>query len=176
MSVPASPVWTTVPVKMASTVTAVTAFQASPGNTVKPVIILLLKSHDIAMIWKHFLHYWNFVRGIPPVTDGSPSEMANWNVDVVNSNKLLNKQWCFGWFQTTKRSCDSIAKNPCSIWHPSSDKVKLRAYRRRFKRNRYFFSHKMFNRLRPIQNDRRFPDDIFKCIFLKENAWISIKI
>ena len=30
--------------------------------------------------------------------------------------------------------------------------------------------------LRPRQNGRHFPDDIFKCIFLNENAWILIKI
>ena len=33
-----------------------------------------------------------------------------------------------------------------------------------------------FNTLRPRQNDRHFPDDIFKCIFLNENVKISIKI
>ena len=32
------------------------------------------------------------------------------------------------------------------------------------------------NTLRPRQDGRRFPDDIFKCIFFNENAWISIKI
>ena len=32
------------------------------------------------------------------------------------------------------------------------------------------------NTLRPRQNGRHFPDDIFKCIFLNENIWISIKI
>ena len=32
------------------------------------------------------------------------------------------------------------------------------------------------NILRPKQNSRHFPDDIFKCIFLNENAWISHKI
>ena len=32
------------------------------------------------------------------------------------------------------------------------------------------------NTLRPIQDDRHFPNDIFKCIFLTENAWILIKI
>ena len=32
------------------------------------------------------------------------------------------------------------------------------------------------NTLRPRQNRRHFADDIFKCIFLKENAWISLKI
>ena len=33
-----------------------------------------------------------------------------------------------------------------------------------------------FNSLRPRQNGRYFPDDIFKCIFLNENVRISIKI
>ena len=33
-----------------------------------------------------------------------------------------------------------------------------------------------FNTLRPRQNDCRFADDIFKCIVLNENVWISIKI
>ena len=32
------------------------------------------------------------------------------------------------------------------------------------------------NILRPRQNGRHFPDDIFKWIFLKENVWISINI
>ena len=34
----------------------------------------------------------------------------------------------------------------------------------------------LVNTLRPSQNGRHFPDDIFKCTFLNENAWISIKI
>ena len=33
-----------------------------------------------------------------------------------------------------------------------------------------------FNTLRPRQNGRHFADDIFKCIFLNEIAWIPIKI
>ena len=41
-------------------------------------------------------------------------------------------------------------------------------------------SHKwplsMFNTLRLRQNGRHFADDIFKCIFLNENIWISINI
>ena len=32
------------------------------------------------------------------------------------------------------------------------------------------------NTLRPRQNGRHFPDDIFNCIFLNENAWISNNI
>ena len=34
----------------------------------------------------------------------------------------------------------------------------------------------LFNTLRPRQNGRQFPGDIFKCIFLTENVIISIKI
>ena len=34
----------------------------------------------------------------------------------------------------------------------------------------------MVNTLRPRQNGRRFPDDIFKWIFLNENVLISVKI
>ena len=35
---------------------------------------------------------------------------------------------------------------------------------------------RLLNTLRPRQNGRNFPDDIFKCIFLNENVWISINI
>ena len=34
----------------------------------------------------------------------------------------------------------------------------------------------VLNTLRPRQNGRHFPDDIFKWIFLNENVFISIKI
>ena len=34
----------------------------------------------------------------------------------------------------------------------------------------------LFNTLRPRKNGRRFTEDVFKCIFLNENAWISLKI
>ena len=33
-----------------------------------------------------------------------------------------------------------------------------------------------FNTLRPRQNGHRFPDDIFKRIFMNENIWVSIKV
>ena len=34
----------------------------------------------------------------------------------------------------------------------------------------------LLNTLRPRQNCHHFADDIFKCIFLNENVWISLKI
>ena len=36
--------------------------------------------------------------------------------------------------------------------------------------------HWCLNTLRPRQNGRHFPDYIFKCIFLNENVWLSLKI
>ena len=36
--------------------------------------------------------------------------------------------------------------------------------------------HVWFNTLRWRQNGRHFADDIFRCIFLNDNVWISIKI
>ena len=42
--------------------------------------------------------------------------------------------------------------------------------------NRLFAGPPSINAMRPKQNDRHFPDDIFKWIFVNENAQISIKI
>ena len=36
--------------------------------------------------------------------------------------------------------------------------------------------HQSLNRLRSRQNCRSFSDDIFNCIFLNENVWISLKV
>ena len=41
---------------------------------------------------------------------------------------------------------------------------------------RYWVNLGPVNTLRPRQNGRHFPDDIFKRIFLNENVWISLKI
>ena len=37
-------------------------------------------------------------------------------------------------------------------------------------------THLLFNTLRPRQDGRHFADDIFKCVFLNEDIWISINI
>ena len=36
--------------------------------------------------------------------------------------------------------------------------------------------YSLLNAVRSRQNSRHFPNDIFKCIFLNENVWISIKV
>ena len=40
----------------------------------------------------------------------------------------------------------------------------------------YMWTLQFFNTLRPRQNGRHFPDNIFKYIFLYENIWITINI
>ena len=40
----------------------------------------------------------------------------------------------------------------------------------------YYDGYLSLTTLRPIQNGRHFPDDIFKCIFFNENVQISIMI
>ena len=45
-----------------------------------------------------------------------------------------------------------------------------------FDTSKYDDELKELNTLRPRQNGRLFTDDIFKCVLLNENAWISIKI
>ena len=43
-------------------------------------------------------------------------------------------------------------------------------------KHRKALANSCVNTLRPRQNGRRFPNDIFKRIFMNENIWISIKI
>ena len=38
------------------------------------------------------------------------------------------------------------------------------------------YRYTLFSVLRPRQNGRHFPNDIFKCLFLNKNVWISVKI
>ena len=37
-------------------------------------------------------------------------------------------------------------------------------------------TNKFINTLRPTQNGRRLPDGTFRCTFLNENIWVSVKI
>ena len=41
--------------------------------------------------------------------------------------------------------------------------------------NPAYYGIQSFNTLKPKQDGRHFTDDIFKCIFFKENVWIPIK-
>ena len=58
----------------------------------------------------------------------------------------------------------SVAHRECSGWFSMAHETSYRKI------------SQGLNTLRPRQNGRYFPDDIFECIFLKENVWIPIKI
>ena len=70
-----------------------------------------LPAHDDVIIWKHFLHYWPFVRGIPaqrPVTRG---------FDVffdLRLNQQLSTRWRRWWFETPSWSL----WRHCNAWLP----------------------------------------------------------
>ena len=87
-----------------------------------------------------------------------------WHVYIMTlscpnfNNSGLNEptfKFVHGWV-IASRSCIDVITYPCSNLHA--------------------VSANLINTLRPRQNGRHFPDDIFKCIFLNENVWISIKI
>ena len=71
---------------------------------------------------------------------------------------LLCSQW-INWYCLFGSKLAAIIK---PTWYKSCDKLVL--------------NHNTLNTLRPRQNGRPFPDDIFKCIFLNDNIWISNKI
>ena len=73
--------------------------------------------------------------------------------------KQFSQLFSLGYEHTMKRICCFLE----SLWH-ESNKCSMACV--------CFF----VNTLRLRQNGRHFPDDICKCIFLNENAWISIKI
>ena len=72
---------------------------------------------------------------------------------------------CLGVFIFQLPECD---------WMHSS--VRQFVLSRKLRRRKTDGSCVHINTLRPRQNGRHFADDIFKCIFLNENVWISIGI
>ena len=70
--------------------------------------------------------------------------------------------------QTKMVLMPSVRCFKCPISYPSSWNESCRVH------GLYFLT--LFNSLRPRQDVRHFPNNIFKCIFWNENAWILIKI
>ena len=64
--------------------------------------------HDDVIKWKHFLRYWSFFEGNPPVTDGLPSQrQVTRSFDIffdLRLNKQLIKLSGHWWFETPLRS------------------------------------------------------------------------
>ena len=77
---------------------------------------------------------------------------------------IVEVKWWFANKGTTERYMLGIRAKFCTL---NIVYVASRPFRSREER---------VNTLRPIQNGRHFPDDIFKCIFLNGNVWISLII
>ena len=73
-------------------------------------------------------------------------------------------------------SCQGPLFITCFLWNYDVKKQSQQLYHVECKMTHPFPEFKGFNTLRPRQNGRQLADDIFKCIFLNENVWISIRI
>ena len=78
----------------------------------------------------------------------------------------------FVWNETLKTTFAKLN----SLFENSGNDVNKWILVKRFAGVSCIFTYVYFNTLRAKQDGRCFPDDIFKCIFLHENVWLSIKI
>ena len=101
--------------------------------------------HDDVIKWKHFPRYWPFVRGIHRSPVNSPHK-GQWRGALMFT--LI---------------CARI-----NGWVNNREAGDLRRYRA------HYDVIVMVNSLSLWRNDLRFANDIFKCIFLVGNLWISI--
>ena len=83
---------------------------------------------------------------------------------IISAKPLLVLIWC--WLNSLLRICKKRK-------HKESTSIKIS-----FQEHSWYFPNQELelNTLRPRQNGRHFPDDIFKWIFLNENVRISINI
>ena len=89
-------------------------------------------------------------------------------------NKPLSKQSWGRWFETLSRSLWRHRNATC-IQH-THDSFCITAILRVSGLDNFDLPKILLNISRLRQNGCYFPDNIFECIFLKENAWIPIKI
>ena len=82
--------------------------------------------------------------------------------------------WMNGW--ANKREADNLRRHRAhyhvTVMLCSSSAVNIWCVMSRISRVNLIW---LLSTLRPRQNGRHFPDDIFECIFLNENVWIPIK-
>ena len=102
--------------------------------------------HDDVIKWKHFPRYWSW----------------------LPANSPYKGQWRGAWMFSL--ICTWI--NGCVNNRAAGD---LRRHRAHYDVSvMYRWLWRSFKILRPRQICRHFEDDVFKCIFLNENAWISL--
>ena len=126
--------------------------------------------HDDVIKWKHFPRCWPFARGIHRSPVNSPHK-GQWRGALMFS---LIWVWMKGWVNNRKAGdlrhyrahYDATVMQMYASHHAG-----IRDYAEMFLLWLYFFKL-----IGPSKSGRQFSDDIFKCIFLNVNVWISIKI
>ena len=132
--------------------------------------------HDDVIKWKHFPRNWPFVREIHRSPVNFPHK-GQWRGalifsliyarinDWVNNREAGDLRRQHGHYDVIVMYCSDLQLVTIGfgmvMWRVG-DRPSLKPMR--------------FNTLRPRQDGRHFPDDIFKCIFVNENLWISINI
>ena len=115
-------------------------------------IVTSLRPSDA--IWWH--KTWSTLAQVIGNLPYAPSQYMNQYL-LINHEVLWHSHGSnFAWFL----SLELLSKWQILIWNPTVA----------------YFMGQLVNSLRPRQNGRHFPDDIFKRIFLNENVWISIKM
>ena len=106
------------------------------------------------------------------VTEMAKFGSGNW---IINFDSLLTKLGIF-WKWRMPNVC--LSKNLIvSLYSCILTFVTIILFLPRYYVAMHFpFLSVSFNTLRPRQNGRYFPDDIFKSIFLNDNVWISIAV
>ena len=115
--------------------------------------------YDDVIKWKHFPRYWPFVRGIHR-SPGNYLRKGQWRGALMFS---LIFAWMNGWVNT--REAGDLRRH--GAHYDVSVMIMI---------TRLDWAWNVLNSFPPGQNGRHFADDIFRCIFLNENLWFSVKI
>ena len=128
-----------------------------------------LQIHDDVIKWKHFPRYWPFVRGRIHRSPVNTPHKGQWRGALIFSlicvwiNSWVNNRDA-GDLRRYRTHYDVSVMNRHGWWWAVTVPQQVRT-------PQYVFSMLQFNTLRPRQNG-----GIFKCIFLNQYIWISIKI
>ena len=166
----------------------------------------IVSSHDDVILKKHFPCYWPFVRGIQRSPANSLhkgqwrgaltlSLIFDWINGWINNREagdLIRHRADYDISVMMRPSCSIFIFALCIFTQGNKLRFSIQISLSWFTLMRaqtssppghewlctylHFVNMSKINKMRPRRNCRHFADDIFKCILLYENVWISQKI